>query len=153
MFLLIELELTFRFLWRYLNKLINSENHVSYFRHNRTMIFITEIVCAEDKFKPRRRHRDSAVTIAVGSTLAVLSVVTVIGYVSFGPHHRDSSVIAWWNRLDLSRRCSATSRWKLSVTAQWSSKRLAWQQERGIHPPRNDSRRRLPFSILVQFGK
>jgi hypothetical protein len=41
-----------------------------------------ETVCPEDK-KLRVRRRNDAITIAVGSTLAVISVVTVVGYVIY----------------------------------------------------------------------
>jgi len=43
--------------------------------------FGEEIICSDDVVtKHRRRHRDSSVMIAVGSMLAVLAVITVIGY-------------------------------------------------------------------------
>ncbi|KAI9560109.1 hypothetical protein GHT06_014119 [Daphnia sinensis] len=47
-------------------------------------VFGEEIVCREDLLTKRhRRRRDSSVTIAVGSSLAVISVVTVMGYAIF----------------------------------------------------------------------
>lgn len=46
--------------------------------------FGEEVVCREDVITKRhRRRRDSSVTIAVGSSLAVISVVTVMGYAIF----------------------------------------------------------------------
>jgi hypothetical protein len=41
-----------------------------------------ETACPEDN-KIQVRRRNDAITIAVGSTLAVISVVTVVGYVNF----------------------------------------------------------------------
>ncbi|XP_057365600.1 uncharacterized protein LOC130686476 [Daphnia carinata] len=47
-------------------------------------VFGEEVVCREDLITRRhRRRRDSSVTIAVGSSLAVISVVTVMGYAIF----------------------------------------------------------------------
>ncbi|EFX87714.1 hypothetical protein DAPPUDRAFT_96763 [Daphnia pulex] len=78
---------------------INNNNNIQPANDNATLIFSNfqlqpfidnqkvfgeEVLCREDKMAKRhRRRRDSSVTIAVGSSLAVVSVVTVMGYAIF----------------------------------------------------------------------